>query len=66
MGLGRYPLISIREARTKAFEFRKQIEDGLDPIEARRREGETEEKINWHPHLQTGCRDLAWGSRYEF
>ncbi len=36
MGLGSYPTISIRDARTRAFEARAKIEDGVDPLEERR------------------------------
>lgn len=35
MGLGRYPEVGIAEAESRAFEARKQIADGIDPIEAR-------------------------------
>lgn len=36
MGLGAYPAVSIRDARVKAIEFRGDIDDGVDPLEARR------------------------------
>jgi integrase len=36
MGLGKYPGTSLKEARDKAAEARKQVEDGIDPIEASR------------------------------
>jgi Arm DNA-binding domain len=36
MGLGPFPSISLSEARRAAFEARKQIHLGKDPIEARR------------------------------
>lgn len=35
MGLGPYPDVSLAEAREKAFELRKQVREGIDPIEAR-------------------------------
>lgn len=35
MGLGRWPDVSIAEARERAAEARRQLRDGLDPIEER-------------------------------
>jgi integrase len=35
MGLGRWPDVSIAEARERAADARKQLRDGLDPIEER-------------------------------
>lgn len=37
MGLGRWPDVSISEARERAAEARKQLRDGIDPIEERTR-----------------------------
>ncbi len=42
MGLGRYPVVSLRKARDLAFEARKLIESGKDPIEERARQLATE------------------------
>jgi integrase len=37
MGLGPFPLLSLREAREKAYELRRQLKlDHVDPLEARR------------------------------
>ncbi|WEK50847.1 MAG: tyrosine-type recombinase/integrase [Candidatus Kaistia colombiensis] len=36
MGLGRYPDVPIREARTAALEVRRLLDGGLDPLEVRR------------------------------
>lgn len=36
MGLGPYPEVSLAEARDRAAAARKQIRDGIDPIDARR------------------------------
>jgi integrase len=36
MGLGSYSIFSLAEARAKAAEYRRQVYDGIDPIEARR------------------------------
>jgi integrase len=36
MGLGPYPDVSLAEARQKAFDARRLLRDGVDPIEARR------------------------------
>lgn len=35
VGLGSYPEVSLAEARDKARDIRKQIRDGIDPIEAK-------------------------------
>ena len=35
IGLGSYPEVSLSEAREKARELRKQVRDGIDPIEER-------------------------------
>lgn len=37
MGLGRWPDVSISEARKRAEDARRQVRDGLDPIEERAR-----------------------------
>ena len=37
MGLGRYPEVSLAEARKRHFEARIKISDGIDPIENKRR-----------------------------
>lgn len=36
VGLGGYPEVSLAEAREKARELRKQVRDGIDPIEERK------------------------------
>lgn len=38
IGLGAYPEISLAEAREKARELRKQIRDGVDPVEQKKQE----------------------------
>src|SRR4051812_48502549 len=38
MGLGGYPLFSLAEARDRAHALRKQLWEGVDPIEHRRKE----------------------------
>jgi integrase len=38
MGLGGYPEVSLAEAREKARELRKQVRDGIDPIERKRQD----------------------------
>jgi hypothetical protein len=37
MGLGSYPEVSLAEARDKARELRKQVKEGIDPIEQKKR-----------------------------
>lgn len=39
MGLGAYPEISLSEAREKASELRKQVRDGVDPVEQKSSNG---------------------------
>ncbi len=36
MGLGSFPVVSLTDARTKALEARRQVAEGLDPIETRK------------------------------
>lgn len=36
MGLGPYPLVSLKDAREKALNARRQIRDGIDPLEWKR------------------------------
>jgi len=40
MGLGSYPEISLAEARDKAREMRRQVRNGLDPLEQKQRNSE--------------------------
>ena len=37
MGLGSYPEVSLAEARDKAREMRKQVKNGIDPLELKKR-----------------------------
>jgi integrase len=37
VGLGKYPEVSLAEARDRVATFRRQVRDGLDPIEERRK-----------------------------
>jgi integrase len=41
-GIGSFPDVSLLEARDKAHELRKGLRDGVDPIEAKRKEREAE------------------------
>jgi hypothetical protein len=41
MGLGSYPEVSLAEARDKARELRKQVKEGIDPLEQKKRSRET-------------------------
>lgn len=58
MGLGAYPLVTLREARERAFALRQKIEDGTDPIEERRRVEEAERKQCALPDFETAARIL--------
>ena len=40
MGLGSYPEISLAEARDKAREMRRQVRNGIDPLEQKQRSRE--------------------------
>lgn len=44
MGLGRYPEVSIRDARAAALECRRLIETGVDPLEAKRAQKEQSQR----------------------
>lgn len=67
MGLGTYPSVSIREARSAAFEARKLIESGEDPIEQRRRQSAEANQVSSIPSFEIAARnlhlDLAEGYR---
>jgi integrase len=69
MGLGTYPLVSLRDARVKAFELRQRIEVGIDPIEERRKEEEAAQKHVAIPTFEKAARilhgDLVPGFRNE-
>ena len=43
MGLGRWPDVSLAEARERASDARKQLREGVDPIQARQAD---EQKVN--------------------
>ena len=36
MALGEYPLLRLAEARERAFEARKMLADGIDPMAAKK------------------------------
>lgn len=71
LGLGRYPIISLAEARRKAREEMKRREDGIDPQKIRRekREQEKAARLNtfelvareWHKASE---RDRQWSAGY--
>ncbi len=54
MGLGRWPDVSIAEARERASEARRLVRDGLDPIEERKKEREAPRAITFAEAAQ-GC-----------
>ncbi|MGF9693791.1 tyrosine-type recombinase/integrase [Rhizobium sp. 0TCS1.26] len=67
MGLGSYPAVSIRDARTKAFEARTKIEEGADPLDDRRAEARNARKEACIPTFEEAARsvhsDLSPGYR---
>ncbi|WP_183823356.1 tyrosine-type recombinase/integrase [Aliirhizobium cellulosilyticum] len=67
MGLGSYPIVSIRDARTKAFELRIVIEKGIDPLEERRVQEREKKKLASVPTFEEAARrhhaDKAEGFR---
>lgn len=67
MGLGSYPAVSIRDARSKAFEARTAIESGVDPLEERRERRAEESKLAAIPTFEDAARrlhaDLSVGFR---
>src|ERR1039458_3802204 len=46
MALGEYPLITLKEARERHFAGRKVLAAGIDPMAARKAEGETRSEGN--------------------
>lgn len=46
MGLGSYPDVSISEARERAASARRQLRDGVDPIEARKERSAPNERLS--------------------
>lgn len=58
MGLGNYPSVSIREARSKGLDARKTIEGGEDPIEQRRRQSDEAVKATAMPCFEEAARLL--------
>jgi len=56
MGLGSYPIVSIRDARTKAFELRITIDKGIDPLEERRAEEREKKKLTSVPTFENAAR----------
>lgn len=71
LGLGRYPIISLAEARRKAREEMKRREDGIAPQKARREKREQEKvaRLNtfelvareWH---KASKKDRQWSANY--
>ncbi len=71
LGLGRYPIISLAEARRKAREEMKRREDGIAPQKARREKREQEKvaRLNtfelvareWHKASE---KDRQWSANY--
>jgi integrase len=45
MGLGRWPDVSLAEARERASDARRQLRDGVDPIQARQAEQRKEKRL---------------------
>ncbi len=58
MGLGSYPVIPVKEARTAAFEFRKLLELGMDPIEERSRLAKRDQVKSLMPTFEEAARQL--------
>lgn len=56
MGLGSYPIVSIRDARTKAFELRITIDKGIDPLEERRAAERERTKLTSVPTFENAAR----------
>ena len=45
MGLGKYPFVTLKDARRKLFEVKKMIYDGIDPLEIKELQLEKKKKI---------------------
>ncbi|MCS4091828.1 site-specific integrase [Rhizobium sp. BK176] len=67
MGLGTYPTTTIRDARTKAFAARGLIDNGRDPLDARREREQESARLEAVPTFQKAARlhhaDKAEGFR---
>ncbi|MBB3542460.1 site-specific integrase [Rhizobium sp. BK399] len=67
MGLGSYPTTTIRDARTKAFEARGVIDNGRDPLDARRDRDRARARLAAVPTFEKAARlhhaDKAEGFR---
>lgn len=46
MGLGRWPDVSLAEARERAYDARKQLRDGVDPIQSRQADALKEKRLS--------------------
>ena len=58
MGLGTYPMLPIKDARSCAFSLRQMIDKGLDPIEERLRSEAAERAALDMPDFETAARAL--------
>jgi integrase len=57
-GLGTYPTVSVKDARDVALGARKQLEDGLDPIEELKRIHESEQRELSVPTFQEAAQQV--------
>jgi hypothetical protein len=60
MGLGPYPDVSLSEAREKAREARRLLRDGVDPLEARRRQRDAAAAQRARSVTFDWCADQFW------
>jgi integrase len=58
MGLGRYPDVPIREARTVALEVRRLLDEGLDPLEVRRENSAKATAVPVVPTFEAAARQV--------
>lgn len=56
LALGVYPDVSIAKARTRHYEARQQLADGIDPSAEKRSSGKNFEQVarDWHAHWKSG------------
>jgi integrase len=65
-GLGTYPTVSVRDARDAGLQARKQLEDGLDPIEEQKRILESEQRELSVPTFQEAAQRAYEGLKAGF
>ena len=64
MGLGSYPEISLAEARDIAREMRRQIRKGIDPLEQKKQDKETQRIQQRNSKIFRECAEIVIENHY--